>query len=478
MSESTKSLENSSAASRCFPDSSYDSFISEYLNHVPSTPYGEAAPIELVITSIEGDDTPVPAKISPLHAWCYHVTWGGIKVSAAGTGFAFLDDTGNRRGGWGGKFAPETLARLHQIIESLPEDARRLPARGHRVVVQSYGTVPVNARVYDRAHLPDVILEMIRITDARVSIPIRSFQPTRQWNIDDPREVVSSSSGVVKAFGLAPSETFELGKTFAESSDGNLIAICEQVYNGHRIRVYSGGIAKPSLELILPQYGRHAIIPVFIGFSPDNKLFLIETDAPETRLFDTRTWKQVTDAPQLNTRAVKYIPSQGWTRAVTVDDKEKVNLWDAVAGRVISSLDFGNEIQSVSFSPNGGLFAVSSGPGEGRPAKLSLWDSNSGRPLRELWPIQWRAKVQGTPLWWDRGRLLVAPIRGQFSPSGVGVWDDSTGRLQGTLAGCGSGNILVEGERLFQSCPEGKVLEWNPEEVRKSINAPDETRVD
>src|ERR1700679_3654049 len=114
----------------------------------------------------------------------------------------------------------------------------------------------------------------------------------------------------------------------------------------------------------------------------------------------------------------------------------KSSLWDASSHRVIAPLSSGDPVECVSFSPSGDLLALTSGTGEGLPARLTLWDAKSGRLLRELWPAQWRSKVQGPPHWWGSDQFLVAPVRSYLGRILIGVWEASTGRYQGTLAAC------------------------------------------
>lgn len=110
-----------------------------------------------------------------------------------------------------------------------------------------------------------------------------------------------------------------------------------------------------------------------------------------------------------------------------------------------------------------------SGTEEGLSARLTFWDADTGHFLRELWPAQWRSKVQGPPQWWGSNQLLVAPVRAYLGRISIGVWEASTGRYQGTLAACAGDDVSVEGDRLFQNCRSGEVLEWSAEAVQNEI---------
>jgi hypothetical protein len=138
---------------------------------------------------------------------------------------------------------------------------------------------------------------------------------------------------------------------------------------------------------------------------------------------------------------------------------------------MIAELEIKGQVQSASFSPDGKLIALTVAPGTNYPARLSLWDANSGRLLRELWAPQWHSTLQGWPLWWDQGRFILLPMRPFLGPGGIGVWEPATGKFRGTLPGPPIASI--EGDRLFQRGLSGEVLEWDADAIRKQIDTPE-----
>jgi WD40 repeat protein len=261
-----------------------------------------------------------------------------------------------------------------------------------------------------------------------------------------------------------------LYRLVAESSDESLLAVASFFYRGSVLRIYNADADQPVFELIFPPDGRRGIFATYIGFNPDKSRFLLETNAPEIHEYETKTWKLVSDAALVPQEAIHYVPSLDWTRGIALSANGKAYVWDASAHRMIATLETSGQVQSASFSPRGDMLALTSGPGVGRPARLTLWDANSGHLLRELWPVRWGSMAQGAPLWWDNGRLIIAAIRGNIGPdNGIGVWDVSTGRFQGRLDACSAAPVVAEGNRLLQNCQLGEVLEWNAESVQKDI---------
>ncbi|MGD0098605.1 MAG: hypothetical protein ABSB60_19165 [Terracidiphilus sp.] len=457
------SAEKVKRASPCIDDSSYDNFISKYQGRPLGSIYGDDAQVEVIITSIKGDDRPEIAK----NANCRGIAWDGIKVTTAGTSYTdFLGESAGRSGPI--KLSANSFVRLEAFLKSLPDDGHIVPAPGHRVLVRAALCGAISTRVYDRADLPDEIIEIVRLTDSRIEIPAPIFEPSKKWRADAiPQNAISSP--VLRASDMEPELDFEPNKSVAESLDGRLFAISKLVYQGYRLRVYIADSEKPQFDLLLPPNAGRTIRPTYIGFSPDGSRLLLETDAPELRVYETKTWKQLTDALIVPSKTVTYIPSQDWLRGVAEDSTGRTILWGASAHRMIAALDIKGQLRSASFSPDGKLLALTSGPGEFRHTELTLWNADSGNLLRKLWSLQWRPEAFGSPLWWGEGRFLVASTSGYVSHGTVGIWDISTGRFKGSLSGCGGAFVVVEGDRLFQHCSTNQVLEWSAEKVRADM---------
>lgn len=467
----TSSDSGTSRAKPCYDDSSYGAFISNYIDRPLGTVSADAEPVEANISSMSGEDHLVDTKALLWHR-CSGIPWDGIKVTPAGNAYAYISGESN---GFSSpvKLPEEYFARLQKFLAKLPGDKGILPARGSRVIVRVALAGVMNVRVYDRAKLPDEIIELIRLSGSRIEISVPIFQPSQRWRANELQQGAVTSPAL-NAIDLESDSMSGSNLLIAESADGSLLAISSVYYRGSVLRVYTKDADKPVFELVFPNIDRRIIFPIYIGFNPDRSRFLLETNAPEIRVYETRTWQQVSNASLISPEATRFVPSSDWTRGVALTANGKACIWDASAHRLIAPLNVEGEVRSVSFSPHGDLLALTSSLGKFGDAHLSLWDAKNGRWLRELWPVRWGSKVYGAPqappLWWDGGRLLVAPVSGFFGPdSGVWVWDVTTGKLQGTLAGCRLPGVFSENDRLFQICPAGDVLEWRATEVRREI---------
>ena len=452
----------------CYDDSSYDSFVSRYLNAPLGNVHADAEPVELIISSMEGDDRLVDAKI-PWWPRCAGIMWSGIKVTPAANGYVYWHGEPNGTSS-PIKLPEEYFARLQQFLAATPDDRKRVPPPGHRVILRAALGGVISVRLYDRAYLPDEIIELIRLTDSQIVVAPTTFQPSRRWKADQLQQGATSSA-VLNASDIDFDSMFAPGRSVAESSDGSLLAVSSFFYRGSVLRVYNAAADQSVFELVFPPDGRRVIGPTYIGFNPDKSRFLLETNLPEIRILDTKTWKKIGDSSPMPPDTIRYVPSPDWTRGIAMSSNGKSSLWDASSHRVIAPLNVGDRVQSVSFSSVGDLLALTSGAGEGLPARLTLWDASSGHLMRELWPAQWRSKVQGQPHWWGSNQLLVAPVRPYLGRISIGVWEASTGRYQGTLAACAGDDISVEGDRLFQNCLSGEVLEWSAEAVRNEVQS-------
>ncbi|MGA3048027.1 MAG: WD40 repeat domain-containing protein [Terracidiphilus sp.] len=462
-----------SQAKPCYDDSSYGTFIGSYIDRPLGVVRADAEPVELIISSMMREDSLVDAKIFSLHR-CFGMPRDGIKVTAAGNAYTYMSGELNAISA-PVKLPEDYFARLQKFLKNLPDDNGILPARGSRVIVQVALGEAISVRVYDRARLSDEIIELIRLSDSRIEISTPIFQPLRRWRANELQQGAATSSAL-NAIDLESDSMSGSNLLVAESPDGSLLAISSVYYRGSVLRVYTKDADKPIFELVFPNIDRRIIYPTFIGFNPDRSRFLLETNAPEIRVYETRTWQQVSNASLTPPETTLFWPSTDWTKGIAQTADGKAGIWDASVHRLIAPLNVEGEVRSASFSPHGDLLALVSGPAKFNDAHLTLWDAKNGRRLRELWPVRWHSKVYGAPqappLWWDGGRLLVAPVSGFFGPdTGMYVWDVSTGELQGTLAGCRTAGAFSENDRLFQICPASEVLEWREAEVRREINS-------
>ncbi len=458
--------------------------------------------VELTIASTEIiNDRPVDAKQAADPNLClWHTLRVGTNVSTTGEVAGFADDATASRGGGGGKLDPEAFARLEKLMDNLPDDGHRLPGYGNRIMVRVERGENVTARFYDRAHLPDEILEMIRLTGARVKVITPLFQPDKIWTGHDPQALglPVQKTGHFDSSSLSPDGSIGVAHDFVTKT---LTVFKMAPGSANRWPANPADIIRVIDEFWQPPvYGGYGVSS---AFSPDGRWLLVTWGKRiGALLYDTSTWQPVTD-PRLFPQDLKeYIPSSDWNLGVVVNDAGEAFVWDEQAHRVASKLrglgEFepaavihdrnGNrvydtpnaEIQSAVFSPDDRRVAIYSGPDNVYKLRMTMWEVASGKLLREFWPIASNGSfsttyISGQPTWWNNGQWLLA---GYSTGAGEGLWDAETGRFIGTFDATGchqpAVTVVVAGNKLFQQCivprgEQGAVLEWSVDAVKKQI---------
>ncbi len=486
------------ASSECGAGATYDQITDAWRHPTwpQKIPMG-TAPIKLTVQSIEFDDRPVTAKMVSLPGFCWQRTLSvGVNISTAGEAYAFANGEGSYRGGGGGKLPAETIARLQLLMDKLPGDDHRVPPPGRRVLVSVREGRTATVRLYDSENLPDSIVEMIRLTDARITIVTPVLQSDKTWAPEEVKglDFPPPMAIIPKALYVSPDRTIGVLHDFATNT----------------LTVYEGN----SWPEIAPTQGKKIIReirefwqpPLPYGysvngeFSPDGRYLLVTWgNRIGALLYDTRTWEPVTD-PHLFPQTLKeYLHSPDWSLGVAVTNAGEALVWDQKSHRVLSKLQGlgelepasmaldqnsrriydipSGEIRSAAFSPDRTRVAIYSGPDNQHKLRLSVWDIKSGDRLRDFWPVEWMSFPDGQPLWWNNGQWLVAPYSSEFSKAGVGLWDADTGRFKGTLSSMGCEpreSLLVVSNKLLQRClagpdKDGEVLEWSVEGVKKQL---------
>ena len=439
------------ASSICGAGATYDKLTSAPSAQSPNQiiPCG-TAPVELSFTRTEFSDRRVDTKTAESPMFCAESsTYFEVDVSAAGEGYSVRSGAFGSQGGGEGKLPAEDFARLESLMDNLPDDGRRVPIANHRIVVRVQRKGGETVRLYDNAQLPDEIIDMIRLTAARIKIRPLVFQPDKVWR---PEEAQS----------LGPPETVKfwgIRNPLIASPDGSVGVLHDFVTK--TLTVYRGsdwpehGMPDQSRMIrVLPEfwqpdtYGGYAVGG---EFSPDGRYLLVRWGARiGAMLYDTATWQPVTDPRLFPQNLKEYLPSPDWDLGIAVTDAGETLIWDQQSHRIISKLpglgEFeappvvtnqqgnrvyttpGAEIQSAAFSPDRSLVAIYSGPNNNVfKLRLSVWVIESGQKLRDLLPVEWASYPSGRPLWWNDGRWLLAHYASQDSGSGIGLWDVETG---------------------------------------------------
>jgi hypothetical protein len=478
------------ASSICGGSADYDQLTADERNPPkPHAPMGGNAPVELTIMAVEFNDKPADPETAADPAFCFwHLLGVGVQLTTSGEAYSFADGEGAFRGGGGGTPPPEVLARLHSLMERLPDDHRRVPPPTRRVTVTVERNGSAIVRLYDSANLPDEILEMLRLTGARIQVMTPVLKPDR---VVPPEEAASLRLSVSQ-----PDENE------AVSPDGS-IGVSHD-FQTRTLTVYEVGkwpqprkTIRTIPEFWQPQYGEYGVDS---EFSPDGRFLLVTWGSRiGALLFDTSTWEPITDPNEFPQNLKEYLHSPDWRWGIAVTKAGETIVWDQQAHRIVSKLpglgafergmkatdpeghelytEGSAEIRGAAFSADGARIALFHGPNDVNVLRLSVFNVSSGTKERDLWPVEWMAYADGQPVWWNDNRWVIAPWSGQFSGKGTGVWDVVSGRFIAALdlSDCDARESpTAQGTRLLQPCfagerKQGKVLEWSLDAVRQQL---------
>jgi len=420
------------------------------------TPLDHAASRALLtITVIEGDDLPVQERQAELWGNNYRIVTYGCSVSTKGRVSYFQYDSGGFKGSGYPVLPKHDLKRLRLLAANLPDDHSQLPLPGRRLIIEAAISGKRSVRVYDRANMPDAVLQIIRLTGAGI-------QP---WTIHFPPEKVAPADEFVAA-GI-PIPSYE-----RVSPDGSL-----KVAQGY----YNVAIVSPTQprirELREPEINRHIDSLFGAVFTPDGRYLLLQSSRPAIRIYDTKTWEAVDRLPGLPADTVAYYPDTDWKQAVFASSKGDMGLWNSSAEREVSNFGIG-EILDVAFSPNHSLVAVAwQAKGNDRDGALHVrvWRADNGSLAAELQPSEQieqigeagYAKMSGMLAWWPDSEYLLTIVRphGFFTDRNIAVWNVLSGRYRGDLSGCNTWIdrfiVSAEHERVFAECHGGGLLMWD-----------------
>lgn len=427
----------------------YESWVRDYRQSPLETvdgidPSGHtiAASALLRITVVEGDDLPIDEKHARIFGDGYLIVTYGCSVSANGRISYFRSSSSGVSGSGYPDLTSKDLLELKRLLQDLPDDHSQLPPAGRRLAIQATTAGGVVVRVYDRANLPDRVLEIIRINRAGVT----------PWSIHFPPEKAGSTAEFWQA-------DLRVHWPLATSPDGSLV-----VSQGNYELVISGPTKGELHELREPEVNRH--IDGLFGsfFSPDGRYLLVQSTHPAVRIYETKTWEQVQTLPSLPPDVVRYFPDKDWELGVFASSKGDIGLWDSHTGRTITSLHTGEQLMDAAFSPDHSLvaFALSSKTEEQESLRVRIWRTN-GTSVSELNPwdqiqppgLSRFSTRAGLLAWWPDNEHLLTIVRPNafFTDHNLALWNANTGRYEGDLSGCP--NWI---ERFMVSTQDGRVF--------------------
>lgn len=475
---------------------SYNEWISQFRNGFASVSFKLGVP-RLEMTEVFGDG---PAAdhflMGPV------LTRRGVALSADGNLSWFMENylQGSR------PIAQEDLVNLDKLLTDLPDDHSLLPPPGHRLLVQLVTKGRFIARVYDLANLPEQIVDMVHglrlVGNEQIRLIVPKIKPDRKWEgawkadiqrdagvvpdelpfsmlrnstlaVSPDRKIAVKSSEAL--WTMDPAVHFRDSKNECHSIPGTDLA------GNTRIEIRNSNDGSLLRDWDEPATGRCALLFYRGWFTPDGNYLLLQSNIPSIRIYDTKAWKPVEQLPDMPADAVSYRPSSDWKHAIFVSRTGEIDLWDTVSRRCLALYEPNEELKSVAFSPDDSIVAiVTIGHNKERPleARLILWETQSGRFLRELMVLEQSPGIIEAPTWYGNKYLMASTYEHpNFSTYAIGIWNVETGRYSGDLWGCWDSNVSLESQfyikngRLFQEC-KNDMYEWDLDKVRQTLESP------
>lgn len=391
----------------------------------------------LQITVVDGEDLPVDTQRIGSRIVTY-----GCAVSDRGRISHFQRHFGDFTQGLS-VLQPEYLQQLQALLLRLPDDGSRLPPAGRRLLVQAVISGRTVARVYDRANIPDVIWEILKLTGTNIQHWSLHFLPEKKGS-----QAELSQAGIEVRW---PQTISPDGSLRAEKGNYEII-----IRNAKHVEIR---------HLREPEIKRHVDTLFAPFFSPDGRFLLVQSSHPAIRIYDTKTWQLLPSLPGLPRDVVAYFPDKDWKLAVFASSEGEIGLWDSRSRRKTATLGTDQKLLDAAFSPDQALVAVvTRGRKEGNTGKtqVRVWRSD-GSMLSEL---QQHSDLIGRIMWWPDSKHLLTTIRGTFSndTNNLAVWNVKAGRYHGDFSGCPTGinqfTVSTNG-RVFADCFRNGVYIWN-----------------
>jgi hypothetical protein len=293
------------------------------------------------------------------------------------------------QGGGSDRLPAEESTKIKKLIENLrahpPDDYAQLPPPGRRLVLQVKDGRKLLARVYDRADIPDPVLEILGLIGAINGPLTMNFAPSTTGTPEELGEqaIPAQATGIRIVHPRDPvtkglrADTI----TLAFSPDRSMTVTRYLPFDPGKIVVTDtkqSGVMFATSSYFLE---RRSIDIFDASFTPDGRYLLLLSNLPAIYIYDSKTWQPVDTLPRLPSGAVAYYPSPDWRHAVVVSKTGEVNLWDGSEARNLAALNLDGELQNVSFSPDQSLVAITSvkvNKDQSSTFHLRIWETKTG----------------------------------------------------------------------------------------------------
>ena len=338
------------------------------------------------------------------------------------------------------------------------------------------------------------MLRLVGRADVWPIFPFPEFQPEKRW---DPRDLDRVNPGMYKA-GIEE----DVDLTLARSPDGSLTVVetnpslffdstvhveklakateeSFDIHGGTVLRIKDSRTGSVLHEFHEPMNGRRYVYIYAARFTPDGHHLLVMSSLPDIRIYDVSSGQLLDHLPHVPNGAVAYYPSSDWKHGVVALSTGEIKLIEAEGDRTLAQIDPGDELQTVSYSPDDSRVAVVTVGHSALGAfhsHMRIWRTSNGELLHELRPLEATPNGFGEPTWLPDGKYLLSLASGRFGRLGeVGIWNTESGRYRGTLAECTNPGFwrrfLLSGKYVYETCASGWVLMWNVENALNEISA-------
>ena len=157
----------------------YDKFLQEYTGKPRRWQAKGQQPLKLIVTALVGDEPTANGEPD-----FDQLGRAGIEVSADWQVYWFDIDSHAAKGGTSSssKISGADRKRLEMLLSKLPDDGGRLPPFDRRLVLQVPEGDHCRAKVYDRGNAPDVVCEILRLSQSRIRSWVLEFKSKRDIN--------------------------------------------------------------------------------------------------------------------------------------------------------------------------------------------------------------------------------------------------------------------------------------------------------
>jgi WD40 repeat protein len=353
----------------------------------------------------------------------------GTRLTTSGAVDWFLQTDMDAKGQQGPQLSTADLHKLDGLLSRLPEDTRTPPPDRGLIIQYDLGGRIVS-RTYDRADMPSVAWDVLRLSKCPISRWVLQFKQR-----EDLKE--SSYGGEGAAFALTPDEREMLyggqmgplrvidvatRKTLAEIPD-QFDPISKIIFSPDGSTAVVAGGRPDTLCLETRTWKVIARLPGdpspggggyplrYPHFTADGRYLMLRSDIWPMKVFDSQTWHLLAGIPQIPKGAVLYVPNPLGGPAVVETQTHSVVLWDPLRAQEVATLSENGGCGSVTYSPDGSLVAMRTVDAE-KNLRIGIWKARTGDLVEYLQPYEWGGVDEvGDIAWTPKGDYLLVVTR-------------------------------------------------------------------